>query len=162
MLQTLWGITAPSLQTYSNETTSNKQTQTHAKWKWGTLASSERAEYWFNWGNLVTIDGAVLRSCPNHAPTLTQACTVPQSCPNLACPNHAPAIPQPCPKLFKLLPQPCPNHALVDYHITVMMCLNKNGYSGLWLCVHMAVGCGRLLYFSYILLSGSIFAIMLS
>ena len=50
MLQTLWGITAPSLQAYSNETASNKQTQAHTKWKWGTLASSERAEYWFNLG----------------------------------------------------------------------------------------------------------------
>ena len=50
MLQTLWGITAPSLQAYSNETASNKQTQTHTKWKWGTLANSERAEYWFNLG----------------------------------------------------------------------------------------------------------------
>ena len=44
MLKTLWGITAPSLQAYSNETTSNKQKQTHTKWKWGTLASSEGPE----------------------------------------------------------------------------------------------------------------------
>ena len=39
MLQTLWGITAPSPQTYSDETTSYKQTQTHIKRKLGTLAS---------------------------------------------------------------------------------------------------------------------------
>ena len=61
---------------------------------------------WIMWHNfpdyeifLVTINGAMLRSCPNHGPTLPQACPVPHPYPNRILTLLALTMPQLCPNL---------------------------------------------------------------